>query len=177
MRKRMGSVIVILLCTASCSDLSVDLDTSPVEEIQLAVFRYQFHDNGSGYVNRGKIDSAAGFFGIAIADVDTASRFKKPYNYRNVPESMRNALRPAAIPVRNFSECVCVWDSTKILDAPGGTRGILIWAGPVRLKSLLNAEAEGGYYHGGRNAEGDIFYLSRQSGYWKVDSLKYRWVS
>jgi hypothetical protein len=79
--------------------------------------------------------------------------------------------------VRDYPECYRETPFGPVFDVRGGKRGILIWVGPVHFTGPVSAEAEGGYYLGGLNAEGDLFFLSLDKGNWRVDSLKLRWVS
>jgi hypothetical protein len=93
---RSALLVLFLMWCAFCTEVSVDPSPYHDSDIQSIVFRYQFYDNGSGFVNRGIVDSRANCFAVAITDVDS-TRSHHPCNCGGVPPQPLEAVRPISI--------------------------------------------------------------------------------
>ncbi len=152
----------------SCKDVPLE-STYEDADIKEAVFRYQIAVNGSGY----EADTLSIFLSFAVMDT---SRFHFPIMDSDPDDRFMKRFIDDAACVKKYSQCEIVQGSG-VFDKETGKRGILFRVGQITWTSDKYVIVEGGYYAGGRNAEGDIFYLHKSNGRWWVYGVMDIWVS
>ena len=166
-------LIIAVLLIDGCEDMGIVSRDMEEADIKETMFRYQFFTDGSGLFNNGLVDEHVTFFALARADLHPI--YWHSIAYFDLEKSFMSRFDNAQRPLRNYSQVRV--QTGAVYDNATGQRGILFFAGPVRWVDGNRVEAEGGYTFGCLNAEGDIFFISRHSNQWAVDSVKYRWVS
>lgn len=130
-------------------------------DIREAAYRYQFGKNASGQQQRAKSFYLSIDAGDQGRDPDDAflARFAG-----NTP------------PVKKISECEMSADKG-VLDKKTGERGLIFSTGRIKWISDTEAEISGGYYEAGLSSSGNIYYLKKIDGKWKVTKDVMRWIS
>lgn len=166
--KRPFVILSIVFLMDSCKENPVSSPVSEETDMQEVVFRHQFASNGSGFA-----DTTAKFFFLAIVVVDSNHHVKSSADPSDEFMTRFSSNKP---PVKKYTQAT-IQPSGGVYDKDSGLRGLLFRVGQIRKTSETEAEVEGGYYAGGLNAEGDVFYLRRSNGRWWVYRVQYFWVS
>ena len=166
--------IALLFVVSACEDLGVISQQMHEADIMESVLRFQFTTNGSGYVWNGIVSEEIRFFALAGAELNPSDF--RVQRYFDLDASFTRRFAGLPRPVRNYSQLRRELGGP-FFDIETGGQVLLFWVGPVRWVGSDRVEAEGGYHAGGRNAEGDLFYLSLRNGSWQVDSLRCRWAA
>jgi hypothetical protein len=161
-------ISIILVLFASCKNNSIEPQSSEDDDIREIVFRYQFASNGSGFA-----DTTAKYYYLAIIIVDSTHRVTSS---SDPSDDLMKRFISNTPQVRKYSQAT-IQPGGGVYDKETGLRGLLFRVGQIRRVSENDAEVEGGYYAGGLNAEGDVFYLRKANSSWFIYRVQNYWVS
>jgi len=128
------------------------------DRILEAIFRYQYDHNASGQQKNAEVICLMAFGG-------------------DPPDAVMRALSSEP-KFAKLSTCTHGPESERVTQPATGKRGyILQVGGMVKKTSESTLEIEGGYYEAPESASGNIYFVERSAGKWKVVRDTRLWIS
>ncbi|MFH0991247.1 MAG: hypothetical protein V1799_14665 [bacterium] len=160
-------LISIALTVPGCKDSGSEPPLSLLEEdIQEAVFQYQFLHNYSGLQQQ----ASAYFIGIYRRGDSV-----RQGSYLDIAETLLARFHGSKPPVKKVSQCI--QSINGVFDKETGERGLLFRIESIKQVSNDVVEVEGGYFEGGLSASGNIYTVQRNDHRWVVVKDRMLWIS
>jgi len=136
----------------------VKIRTGQEEDIQEAVFRFQFDNNASGLQQNVKIY----FLSLGEGHKDPSDEFTERF-------------RESPIPVRKVSECT--YGTSGVRDTKTGEVGLIFYVDTITWMSDTEVTVEGGYYEASESATGNTYRLVRNGSQWIATEATMDWIA